>query len=160
PSGMHTTSTRRRTTQDMPVQEASLSSLPDVADAMRAEPDPSSTSGVRPMPAAGRSLGDLVNDSFARRAIAAVEVDIDRRDWPSAVRHAVAAYRQLARTLAGSSTGHVGEAGALAALVAGLPASWYQRFLEIERRITGSGTVTSEDGMFLLFFLAAAALRS
>jgi mutual gliding-motility protein MglA len=168
-------SARRPTLPGVPVMATSeetgpmtLSSLGEVAEAIEklTPADGRMLSGVHRVAAptaggaAARNLSDLVAPGSARDAVAAVEADIERGDWASAVRRGLAAFRDLASRLAGSLALVPGEAPALAALLTNLPASRYLRFREVTDREAQRGAIASADALFVLFFLADVAMRA
>jgi len=140
---------------------SSLENLRDRVEELAPEP-PHSESGEHEVARADNrhSLGELVQATSTRSAIAVVENDIDISDWAAAVRHAGRGYKRLAADAAGHDAGSSTEAAAMAALAFGLPASWLHRFREALHRVITSGAVTSDDALFALLFLSTAALRA
>ncbi|MFH0899290.1 MAG: GTPase domain-containing protein [Pseudomonadota bacterium] len=149
-----------------PETTVTLGSLSEVADAIdRMSPALSrTTSGLHRLPTTGspaRALSELVIPGSARDAIAALEADVERGEWATAVRRAGKEFRELASRLSGALAGdHGAEATALAALLTGLPAVRFLRFREAEERVRSAGAVTSADALFALFFLVDFALRA
>lgn len=112
-------------------------------------------------PVIARSMADLIKSTPLGDAIVLVEQCIDSGDWAGAVRQVSEAFRKQASWLSQSLlSGSTGESEAMSALLAGISASRFLRYREIERRVAATSAVTSEDAVFTLFFLTDFALRN
>ena len=139
-----------------------ISLVADVVDTIEpSKPEPEGPAPTTDTTSTSRSWAELVVHESAKNSITLVERDLDRSDWAAAVRHAGHGFRLLASDLTGSSGSvHAREVGAVAALVLGLPATWFQRFRETEERVLAFGGVTSDDALFALLYLTVAAVRA
>jgi mutual gliding-motility protein MglA len=107
-----------------------------------------------------RDLSDLLAPGAARDQLDAVGALLDKADYVGAVRQAVVTFKEMGQRLVGAAVKGHEDAGPLAALLAGMPASRYLRFHEITGRVGQDGAVSSTDALFAFFFLCDLALRA
>jgi hypothetical protein len=111
-------------------------------------------SRVRPASSGAVSFAELLPTGVARDAVMAVELVVQRGDYASAVNMAARVFDE--GQLGGGLVN--GDSPALRALVMGLPGDRYLRFREVANRAQ-SGSASSEDALFALFFMIDAAMR-
>ena len=118
-----------------------------------------SNSGMTRLPVAAKvpqaaGLAELLPEGPARDQVLAVEAEIARGDYASAVRLAARAFAESAK--AESTEAEL--APVLHALMIGVGGKRYLRFCEAAQRAE-QGTAASDDALFAAFFLADAALE-
>jgi hypothetical protein len=145
--------------QSTPVPEPTTGEVADAIARLDAR-DGRASGPHRIAPRAGsRDLSDLVAPGSLRDQLDLVEGHLDRGDYAAAVRDAAAAWKELATRIVGAAAQGGEEAGPLAALLTGVPASRWLRFREVAGRVEQDGAVSSTDALFTLFFLCDVALR-
>ena len=145
-----------------PPEPGSSAGLGEVADAIqRLDAREGRGSGPHRLASrpVSRDLSDLVAPGALRDQLDLALGHLDRGDYAAAVRDAASAWRDVAGKIVGAAAQGGEDAGALAALLCGLPASRWLRFREITGRIEQDGAVSSTDALFCLFFLCDVALR-
>jgi hypothetical protein len=107
--------------------------------------------------ARGAQLSEILPPGVGRDAIVAVEYLVHRGDFARAVLRASKVFQETAATsTALAAGGHEGPA--LHALMLGIPGERYLRFRETAAR-AASGSASSADALFALFFLVDVVLR-